>query len=332
MILTYKVKHNQNLSVELEKGRQVALFALKNKSRSSKDVKHIGLKSSIANQILKKYSSNKKIKKISSVKLTVPSQSIKFESGHVKISCLKMEIDFNKEIEKINQIELDQEFASISCTVKEEKTIQCESWIGIDLNTTGHCCVASDPKSGKVIKLGKSAQHTHKKYKNMRRKLQKQKKFKSLKTLKNKESRVVRDLNHKISSKIVNEAKRKKSGIVLEDLKEIRKTAKTNKKNRYALNSWSFYQLKNFIEYKAKLHGVPVAKIDPRYTSQQCSKCGLLGERKGKSFKCQCRHVEENADVNASFVISLRHQGVLQSPVDRDSGEGHLACPTRIVA
>jgi putative transposase len=142
----------------------------------------------------------------------------------------------------------------------------------------------------------------------------------------------VRDLNHKISNKIVKEAKEKKSGIVLEDLKDIRKTAKTNRKNRYALNSWSFYQLKTFIEYKAKLHGVPVVKIDPRYTSQQCSRCGLLGERKGKIFKCQCRHVEENADVNASFVISLRHQGVLQSPIDRDVGEGHLACPARIVA
>jgi putative transposase len=69
MILTYKVKHNQNLSVELEKGKQVALFALKTKSRSSKDVKHIGLKSAIANQILKKYSSNKKLKRIKSKSL-----------------------------------------------------------------------------------------------------------------------------------------------------------------------------------------------------------------------------------------------------------------------
>jgi putative transposase len=331
VILTYKVKHNRNLSLELEKGRQVALFALKTKSRSSKDVKHIGLKSTIANQILKKYASNKKLKKISSVKLTVPSQSIKFDSRQVKIPCLKMEIDFHKDIEKINQIELDKEFAYISCTVKEVEKIGCESWMGVDLNTTGHCCVAPDPKSGKVLKLGKFSNHIHKKYKNIRRKLQKKKRFKSVKVLKNKESRIVRDLNHKISNKIVKKAKSKKSGIVLEELKDIRKTAKTNAKNRYALNSWSFYQLKTFIEYKAKLHGVPVAKIDPRYTSQQCSRCGLLGERKGKLFKCSCGHVE-NADVNASFVISLRHQGILQSPVDRDIGEGRLAHPTRIVA
>ena len=86
-----------------------------------------------------------------------------------------MEIDFNNDIEKINQIELDKEFAYISCTVREEEKIQAESWIGVDLNTTGHCCVASNSKSGKVLKLGKSSNHTHKKYKNIRRKLQKEK-------------------------------------------------------------------------------------------------------------------------------------------------------------
>ena len=326
MILTYKVKHNRNLSADLKNGKQVALFALKTKSRSSKDVKHIGLKSAIANQILKKYSSNKKLKKISSVKLTIPSQSIKFNGDQIKIPCLKMKIDFQKNVKKINQIELDQKFAYISCTITEAEKIKCESWMGIDLNTTGHCCVVSDPKSGKVRKLGKSANHIHKRFKNIRRKLQRKKKFKSIKALKNKESRVIRDLNHKISNKIVTEAKEKKAGIVLENLKNIREKAKTNKKNRYALNSWSFYQLKIFIEYKAKLHGIPVAKIDPRYTSRQCSKCGLLGERKRKIFKCSCGHVE-NADVNASFVISLRHQGILQLQIDRAIGKGHLACP-----
>src|SRR3990167_5803294 len=213
MILTYKVKHNRDLSVELEKGRQVALFALKTKSRSSKDVKHIRLKSAIANQILKKYSSNKKLKRISSVKLAVPGQSIKFENSKIKISCLKMEMDFEKDIEKINQIEFDQEFAYISCTVKEAEKIECEGWLGIDRNTTGHCAVVADNKNNKVMLLGKKAQHIHKKYSKIRKELQKRKKLKKLKIIKRRESNIQKDINHKISRLIVNYAKNNKCGI-----------------------------------------------------------------------------------------------------------------------
>src|SRR3990172_12036554 len=127
MILTYKIKHNQDFLTELEMARKIAIFALKTKSRSSKDVKHIGLKSSISNQIIKKYSSNKKLKKINSVKLTVPSQSIKLTDNKIKIPCLKIELDFLKEVEKINQIELDKEFAYISCTLREKKELKCNS-------------------------------------------------------------------------------------------------------------------------------------------------------------------------------------------------------------
>jgi putative transposase len=151
-------------------------------------------------------------------------------------------------------------------------------------------------------------------------------KLKMVKKIKNRESRIVRDLNHKVSRKIVNFARENNAGIVLEDLKGIRETKKQAKSFKYSLHSWSFSQLDSFIEYKAKLLGILVVKIDPRYTSQQCSRCGLLGERKGKSFKCSCGHVED-ADVNASFVIGLRHQGILLLPKDRVLGKGNTDIP-----
>jgi len=320
MILTYKVKHLIDLTIELKKAKQVAEYALKTKSRSSADVKHIGLKSVISNQILKKYSSNKVLNRINSVKLTVPSQSIKYSNKKVSIPCLKLSFSFDKQFQKINQIELDKEYAFISCTIKEEQPLEPTSWIGIDLNTTGYCVVASNPSTGKVIKMGKKSLHTRKKYKAIRKKLQKLKKYKAVKRIKNRESRIIRDLNHKMSTKLIKEARKQNAGLVLEDLTGIRNNKKQSKSFRYALNSWSFYQFRLFLTYKAKLYGVPIAFIDPRYTSQQCSKCGLLGERNGKSFKCSCGHVE-NADVNASFVISRRHQG-FQLPKDRDLGKG----------
>jgi putative transposase len=304
MILTYKIKHNRDFSTELEKAREIAIFALKTKSRSSKDVKHIELKSAIANQILKKYSLNKKLKRISSVKLTVPGLSIKFKNNRIKIPCLKMEMDFEKDIEKINQIEFDQEFAYISCTVKEAEKIECEGWLGIDRNTTGHCAVVADNKNNKVILLGKAAQHIHKKYSKIRKKFQKKKKLKKLKAIKRRESNIQKDINHKTSKKIVNYAKNNKCGIKLEKLKDIRQTTKQPKSFKYSMNSWAYFQLEQFIEYKAQLAGVSVVYVDPAYTSQACHKCHQLGNRNGKVFKCPHCGYTSHADVNASWNIS----------------------------
>jgi len=316
MILTYKIKHGRDFSVELSKARKVANFALEHGLCSSADVKHLGLKSAISNQVLRKYGRDKKIKKVSKVNLIVPSQSVKndFNTSTIRIPCLGLSLSYRfYGFTKINQVEISKDYAFVSVTVPESKSISPTSWIGIDLNTTGCCCVASNSSTGKVLRMGRKAYHVHEKYRNQRRSFQKKGKLRLVRKVKDRESRVVRDLNHKISRKVVSYALKDNAGIVLEDLSGVRK-AKSKRSFKYFLNSWSFYQLGKFIEYKARLHGVPVVKIDPAYTSQQCSRCGLLGKRNKKHFKCfACGHVAD-ADVNASFVIGLRHRGILQLP------------------
>jgi len=332
MILTYKIKHGQNYSHELMLAKKVADFALVHKKISSKDVKHIGLKSVISNQILRKYSKNKKLKRINKVKLTIPNQGIRIKQDKIYCSCLKllMPITFKNDFEKINQIELGETFAYISVSYKEPKLIKPRTFIGVDRNTTHHVLVASNLKTGKILKLGKQCNHIHNKYKAIRKNLQKKGKLKKVKSIKNRESRIVKDINHKISKKLVCYAKESKAGIVLEDLKQIRKTAKTRRKQRYSLNSWSFYQLQMMIEYKSKKLGIPVFYVEPQYTSQRCSRCGHIerANRIGNLFHCKQCEIVEDSGVNAGFNIAhLHQQGIPRFNKERDLLKGNTDIP-----
>jgi len=330
MILTYKIKHGRDFSDELRKAKQIAKFAIQTHSLSSKDVKHIGLKSMIANQILRKYSRSNTARSVKSVKLAIPNQGIKVDRDTKTISapCLKFSLkyEFPDNFEKINQIEVGEEYAYVSVSIPEPELIKAEKWIGVDRNTVGHIAVVSDPETGKVIKLGKSALHIHQKYKSLRKGLQKKGKYGKVKQIKDRESRIVKDINHKVSRKIVDTAKESGKGIKLEDLTGIRNGKHNTKSFRYAKNSWSFYQLQNQIEYKAKLLGVEVAYVDPAYTSKSCSRCGLIGDRNKKSFKCpHCGHVD-HADSNAGFNIAKR-PCIGRSTKERDLVEGNTDIP-----
>jgi len=329
MILTFNIKHNRDFSDELKKAKQVAEFAIRTHTLSSKDVKHFGLSSIIANQILRKYSRNRKIKNVKNVKLTIPNQGIRVnkEKQEIYIPSLKLTLQysFRNDFEKINQIEIDDRYAHLSVSVPDKPMIQPQTWLGVDRNATGHVAVVANPQKGKVCKLRKKAEHIHWKYREIGRKLQKIRKYKLLKKIKNRESRVISDLNHKVSRKIVDIAIQQNAGIKLEKLDGIRNNRKHTRSFKYNLNSWSFYQLQKFIEYKAKLNGIPITYVEPKNTSKECSRCGNIGIMEGKSFKClTCGHVD-HADANASFNIALRPPlvgSIGQLHVDRDACKG----------
>jgi len=335
-ILTYKVKHNRNFSEELGKAYKVAKFAVRTRATSSKSVKHIKLPSAISNQILRKYNKSK-CKKVSRVKLTVPSQKGKIiqvdqATQTIYIPCLKLKLNyqFPNTFLKVNQVELDNKYAYVSCTVVEAKLKVATNYIGVDRNTMGHIAVIANPATGKVVKLGKKGNYINNKYKNIRKKLQKKGATQQLKVIKKKESNIIRNLNHHISRKIVEYAKENNCGIKLEKLDGIRNNKKHSWSFNYSLNSWCFYQLQQMIEYKARIWGVEVVYVHPQYTSQRCSRCGEIGIRSGKKFKCRCGHVD-HADANAAFNVAkaspYRHCGNGQSVVDRDATEGSTDTP-----
>jgi IS605 OrfB family transposase len=131
-----------------------------------------------------------------------------------------------------------------------------------------------------------------------------------LKKLAGRQQRFHRDCDHVLSKRIVQSVS---SGatIVIEDLTHIRSRAKTKKgESSRRLHGWNFAQLRAFLSYKAEERGMRVTVIDPRYTSQTCSKCGYRSKANRRSqsvFKCRKCGYQLNADLNASYNIRDKH-------------------------
>ena len=119
------------------------------------------------------------------------------------------------------------------------------------------------------------------------------------------EKRRIRHENHVLSKQLVEEAKRHNCGLIrMEQLKGIRDKTKTwNKHRNRMMASWSFYQLQQFIKYKAAEAGIAIELVNPAYTSQTCHHCLKLGSRQGEQFNClACGEID--ADLNAAIMIS----------------------------
>lgn len=173
--------------------------------------------------------------------------------------------------------------------------------IGIDLGIV-NLATTSDGK----IYSGKKCTEIRKKYTRIKAILQHvgtNSAKRHLRKISGKERRFKKNTNHCISKEIVQTAKDTNRAIAIEDLTGIRSRNTVWKAVRESIGKWAFLELRNFLEYKAKLFGIPVIPIDPHYTSQRCSVCGHIAEENRKtqaSFEClNCGHTE-NADYNAS--------------------------------
>lgn len=77
------------------------------------------------------------------------------------------------------------------------------------------------------------------------------------------------------------------------------------------LENWTYYQLQQFIEQKARQYGIKVEYVNPRNTSQRCNNCGFISKenrpkgKKGASYFCcvECGY-NVDADFNAALNIA----------------------------
>lgn len=153
--------------------------------------------------------------------------------------------------------------------------------VGIDRGL--HFIASTYDEKGKVDFInGKAIMRKRNKFAKVRAELQakgtKSAKRK-LKELSGRENRWMTDVNHWISKTLV-----QKYGsntlFAVEDLTGVsfceELLSSRSSKQRQDLRTWTFYQLEQFLTYKANAVGSCVIKVAPDYTSQRCPKCGRI--------------------------------------------------------
>ena len=111
--------------------------------------------------------------------------------------------------------------------------------------------------------------------------------------------------------------------------KERRKKRKLSKKqiaarrkNNRSLNSWSFYRLAKFIEYKAVLAGIRLVYVNPYKTSQRCPVCGMERKAKDRKYVCECGFHAHRDIVGA---INIARNAFHSNKTDRTGDEKETA-------
>ena len=198
-------------------------------------------------------------------------------------------------------------FLNVTVDVPEEKEIEAVEVLGLDMGIV-NICADSDGNKYSGAKLNK-VRHRNRA---LRRKLQRigtKSARRLLKKRSRKEQRFAKDTNHTISRRIVSLAKRTNRMIAIEELTGIRSRVRARKRERTKLHSWAFAELGGMLDYKAKIAGVPLLRINPHNTSRQCSQCGHTEKANRKtrdSFVCKsCGHAA-CADSNGAANIRLK--------------------------
>lgn len=115
--------------------------------------------------------------------------------------------------------------------------------------------------------------------------------------------------NHRYSRAIINYAKENKCGIiVIEDLKGVSERNKT-------LKNWSYFDLQNKLQYKAKSEGIEVVVVNGNKLRNICSNCGTVLEK--LEYPCNFINCQEcgkstNYDKNMSANMITEYESKLK--------------------
>ena len=143
------------------------------------------------------------------------------------------------------------------------------------------------------------------------------------------ELRYIRDVLHRTSNAIIDEALRYECDVIaFEDLTDIRERTGASWGHK-----WAFRTLYEQVEYKAEAVGISVKQVGSAYTSKRCAECGFTADENRKTrtdFECVKCGSEANADYNAAKNIGMRYVRRGQQS-SRRTGNSQLALKSGIV-
>jgi IS605 OrfB family transposase len=253
----------------------------------------------------------------------------KDNSGNREIikKCISGEFEArdSKIIEKDNKLFLLLTFSHEVISIKTSK----DKILGIDLGIAVPI-YGSIYGQGGYLKLGdidtlfKPKMAIEKKRRNLQSSIKlakgghgRKRKLKALDSMADKESNFRKTINHTLSKRVIDYCLCEGVGtIVMEKLSGF-------KGNDRMLRHWTYFDLQTKLENKAAKYGIDVHLVNPRYTSQRCSKCGHIHKDNRKSqssFECVECGYGANADYNASINISELFLGKWDN-TDKDKDE-----------
>jgi putative transposase len=252
--------------------------------------------------------------------------------------------DAAKEIDSLTVIERDGKLIGRVALTLDAPDPQGVLPVGIDLNET-NALVAVDTDGRELFVSGKMVKVANMKTRKTRSRLQRklatrkaeQRDTRSVRRVLKRLGRTQRNRTTtfcKTTAKTLIQWVPDNAVVVLEDLNMPQPSKKTKQRKgvRRRMSRWQFGQMRAAIEGKAQERGIAVALINPAYTSQDCSRCGLRGNRRKHSFVCpHCGHAE-HADKNAARNIrdrftSLRRSAGQSMPAEARSSHGDAGKP-----
>lgn len=158
---------------------------------------------------------------------------------------------------------------------------QTKHVVGIDRGLR-FIATAFDEKGKTTFLDGRSVLQKRRKFKKVRHQLLCKRTKSSMRRLRRigqRENRWMTDVNHRISKTLVNHYG-PNTLFVLENLNNVKFASEhVARSSRYEHVSWAFFQLGNFLTYKAHLVGSEAIQVSAGYTSQRCPKCGRINRQ-----------------------------------------------------